>query len=236
MKILLFILCFISIVADAQVAKSSSDAEYDIVDKEGLINNASSYYRGRKLYQVNSGMIMGLQKGKYTSFELGGEAHWRKISLLKPRIVGATANMEYNFSDNVIGYKAGLWMKRGWINLTYGINASYFTNFKSSNSFGFGPSVGFRLLGFHLINGYNFLLNNSTTSTTTPVQANSIYLSLRYYVPVHNKFTWDRKTMKKKRERKKEREKRKKERQEKRESGESKSFFDIFKKGKKDGE
>jgi len=168
----------------------------------------------KKLYQRNSGAIIGLQKGKSTAIELGGEFHWRKMSVFnKPHIIGATANMEYNFSEHIVGYKAGMWMKRGRVNLTYGGNISYYNDFKGAERFGFGPSVGFRLLGFHLVNGYTFLTKGKSTEKGTPLQVNTLYTALRYYFPVENKFTWDRKTMKKKRERKKERAKKKEERQ-----------------------
>ncbi len=178
-------------------------------------------------------MIIGLQRGKFTSIELGGEAHWRKISLLKPHIIGATANTEYNFADNVLGYKGGIWMKRGRVNLTYGANVSYYTNFKEGNRFGVGPSVGFRFFGLHWINGYTFLTKDKTQPGKTPIEVNSLYTSLRYYFPVENKFKWDRKTLKKKKERKKESARRKKERKKKIESGESKSLLNIFKPQKK---
>ncbi len=140
-----------------------------------------------KLFQRNHGMIVGLQRGTYTAIEFGGEAHWRKISLKKPHIFAATANMEYNFNSNVIGYKAGMWMKRGRINLTYGINLVYFTDFDKSR-YGIGPSIGFRLLGFHLVNGYNFLVGNKELT-----KVNNLYISLRYYFPMDNKFKWGKK-------------------------------------------
>jgi len=162
----------------------------------------------KKLYQRNSGAIIGLQRGAGTSFELGGEAHWRKLSLRDPRITGASTNLEYNFSDHVLGYKAGMWMKRGRVNLTYGGNVVYFTDFNGLQRYGLGPSVGFRLLGFHLINGYNFLAGDKELD-----QVNTMHMTLRYYFPVQNKFTWDRKTMKKKEQKRKERVKRKKQRE-----------------------
>lgn len=168
----------------------------------------------KKLFQRNTGVILGLQKGSNTAIELGGEAHWRKISLKDPRILGATANMEYNFSSHVIGYKAGIWQKKGRINFTYGGNVSYYSNFKGGNRWGFGPSIGFRLLGLHLVNGFTFLTRDNGNPEDR-VEVNNLYLSIRYYIPVENKFTWDRKTMKKKRERRKERDKQKKEREEK---------------------
>ncbi len=55
-------------------------------------------------------------------------------------------------------------------------------------------------------------------------------MSIRYYFPVQNQFTWDRQTMKKKRARKKERMKRKKEKakQNKKKNTPSKSILNIF--------
>ncbi|MDQ3279328.1 MAG: hypothetical protein M3Q06_13445 [Bacteroidota bacterium] len=176
----------------------------------------------RKLFQRNTGMVLGWQRGRYTAIELGVEGHWRKISLASPHIIGATANLEYNFGNNVLGYKAGAWMKRGRINLTYGANVSYFTNFKEGHRFGIGPSVGFRLLGFHLMNGINFLTADGAAETSKSVGVNSLYVSLRYYFPVQNRFVWDRQT----RLRKKERQKAREERREKGEGG----IFRIFRK------
>lgn len=150
--------------------------------------NRQRTFQGAKarLWQRNYGMIAGIQRGKYTFLELGGEIHWRKISLFNPRLYAATANAEYNFGHNVIGYKAGLWMKRGRINLTYGLNASYITDF-TNHQFGGGPAIGFRLLGFHLVNGYNFLTKSKSETVSHP---NKLYVSLRYYFPLDNKFNW----------------------------------------------
>jgi hypothetical protein len=175
----------------------------------------------RKLFQRNYGIIIGLQKGAATAVEFGGEAHWRKIALTKPKVVGATTNMEYNFRNHVIGYKAGLWMKRGRINFTYGGNVVYFSDFKGLQLYGVGPSIGFRLAGFHLINGYNFLAGDKELEG-----ANTLYMSLRYYFPIKNKFTWDRKTMMKKKQKRKEREA-KRERREK-EGGMKQKIRDVF--------
>ena len=163
-----------------------------------------------KLFQRNHGMIVGLQRGKYTTIEFGGEIHWRKISLSKPRLFATTANMEYNFSDNVIGYKAGVWFKRGRINLTYGANLVYFTDFDRSR-FGVAPSIGFRLLGFHLVNSYNFLAGDKELD-----KVNTLNIALRYYFPIDNAFNWQKnKDGEKKREKKKKEKAKKKKKREK---------------------
>lgn len=236
MKILSFILLLFTLTVKAQTAFDLASSQETIIDRDAYFQNTSNSFEGRKLFQRNTGMIIGLQRGRFNAIELGGEAHWRKISLFKPHIIGATANLEYNFENNVISYKAGAWMKRGRINLTYGANVNYFTNFKNGNRFGFGPSVGFRLLGLHLINGYTFLTKDKTEHGEAPIEVNTLYMSLRYYFPVQNSFTWDRKTMKKKRERQKEREKRKKEREKNNENGEGKGFWNRLKFWKKEKE
>ncbi len=212
MKLLLIVLLFSSAVADAQMAYNFLEEKPNTFP--GFIPHQSTGTMAlkRTLYQRNTGMILGLQKGKYTSIELGGEAHWRKISLLRPRIVGVTANMEYNFEENVVGYKAGVWAKKGRINLTYGANLSYFTDFNNRYLVGIGPSIGFRFFGFHIINGYNFFVIEKKQKEALPLPANTLYMSLRYYFPVQNKFTWDRETMKKKKARKQLHARRKKER------------------------
>lgn len=204
----LLALC-VSVSAVAQTS-SLSEKLSNVFNRDREDDNKPRHKK--KLYQRNSGAIVGLQRGAGTSFELGGEAHWRKLSLSNPRITGASTNLEYNFSDHVLGYKAGMWMKRGRVNLTYGGNVVYFTDFNGLQRYGLGPSVGFRLLGFHLINGYNFLAGDKELD-----KVNTMHMTLRYYFPVQNKFTWDRKTMKKKEQKRKERAKRQREREKERE-------------------
>ena len=66
------------------------------------------------------------------------------------------------------------------------------------------PAIGFRLAGFHLINGFNILAGDSELEGP-----NTLYLSLRYYFPVRNKFVWDRREQeRRKRDRERAREKR----------------------------
>jgi hypothetical protein len=112
-------------------------------------------------------------------------------------------------------------MKRSRINFTYGGNVVYFSNFKGLQRYGVGPSIGFRLAGFHLINGYNFLAGDKELEG-----ANTLYMSLRYYFPIKNKFTWDRKTMMKKKQKRKEREAKRKRRE--KEGGTKQKIRDVF--------
>ena len=214
---IVFIFCIPSCLCAQLIWKPASFTEnYSSYKTDESI--VASYKK--KLLQRNRGAIIGLQRGAVTAIEIGAEAHWRKLSLSNPTIIGATANLGYNFGHHVIGYQAGMWMKRGRVNLTYGGNLVYYSNFKGLHKYGIGPAVGFRFAGFHLINGYNFLAGDKELDG-----ANTLYITLRYYFPVENKFTWDRKTMKKKRERKREKEKRKKERAEEKENGEKKTLW-----------
>ncbi len=218
-KIFSIVLLFTApVYLHAQLAWAPRQPVKDLYAHE---NNVEVYSFKKKLLQRNHGAILGLQRGGVTAIEIGAEAHWRKLSLTNPTIVGATANLGYNFGKHVIGYQAGMWMKRGRVNLTYGGNLVYYSNFEGLHRYGIGPAVGFRFAGFHLINGYNFLAGDKELDG-----ANTLYITLRYYFPVENKFTWDRKTMKKKKERKHEKEKRKKERQEEKEDGNKKTLWE----------
>lgn len=210
--------CFFCASLAAQSEKLSIEPVTTIYS---YTNQDAALHSKKKLFQRNQGAIIGIQKGASTAIELGGEAHWRKMSLFNPHIIGASTNLEYNIGDHVLGYKAGAWMKRGRVNLTYGGNLVYFTDFEGHNCYGIGPAVGFRLAGFHLINGYNFLAGDEELEG-----ANTLHMTLRYYFSRDNTFTWDRKTMKKKAQRKKEKEKKKKER-ENEEKKDLRKLFDL---------
>jgi len=148
--------------------------------------------RNLKVTSRNYGMLIGVQRGKYTFIELGAEMHWRKIKFVNPRIYGLSATMEYNIRYNVLGYKVGIWAKRGRVDLTYGITGAYFTDF-TYNRIGIGPAIGFRLLGFHIVNGFNFTTGHRDFKTF-----NNLYISLRYFFPVDSKVKFKRKNKKKK--------------------------------------
>ncbi|HEY0059130.1 MAG TPA: hypothetical protein VGB56_08330 [Flavisolibacter sp.] len=215
------LIAFFSLFAKAQTA-SVGFRQAAVIDRE-TSNHPYSSLPPRKLFQRNHGVIIGLQRGRSTAIELGGEAHWRKLALKKPHIIGATGNMEYNFGDHVIGYKAGVWAKQGRINFTYGANVGYHTNFKGLHRYSLGPAIGFRFAGFHLINGYNFLGGDKELD-----KVNTLHMTMRYYFPLENKFTWDRKTMKKKKQRRKERDRRKEEREKEKEGREKKSLRELL--------
>src|SRR5690606_1532747 len=187
---------------------ANSQTSFNPFEKKDKKDNKSP----RKLIQKNHGAIIGLQKGMGTSFELGYEAHWRKMSLSNPTIFGATTNMEYDVSNHLLAYRAGMWMKKGRVNLTYGGNLVYVNDLEGQHKYGIAPAIGFRLAGFHFLNSYNLLAGDDD------VKVNTLFVSLRYYFPVDNKFTWDRKTMKRKKQRQKEKDKKKEERAKEREN------------------
>lgn len=180
--------------------RAQEASNFVLPEKEGFASNNFMAAPIPKLRQRNYGTIIGLQRGHSTAIEMGGEMHWRKIGLRKPNIWGATANLEYSFAEHIVGYKAGVWRKQGRVNLTYGANVAYFNNFNGGHQFGIGPSVGFRLFGLHLINGFNILAGDmgEDKAGAANIGANTLYMSLRYYFPLQNKFIWDRKDKKKK--------------------------------------
>jgi hypothetical protein len=128
------------------------------------------------------GFIGGIERGKYTFLELGIERHWKKFKLRKAPTIAINANLEYNFTYNVLGYNAAAWVKVGRVNLTYGCNLNYITDFDRTR-LGLGPQIGFRLLGFHLVNGYNFFFMGDSSVKAN----NTFYLGVRYYFPLDAK-------------------------------------------------
>lgn len=121
------------------------------------------------------GALLGIQRGKYTFFEMGVEKQWKTVKLIHPPTIAVKANLEYNFKYNLLGYKMGVWSKTGRVALTYGINLAYMTDFEQSK-IGGGPAIGFKLLGFHLENGYNLFIGPESFTTH-----NTFYMSLRYF-------------------------------------------------------
>lgn len=167
---LIFIFCFLlNFSAHAQIFKKKEE------EKKGL--RLPKYVATKRSF----GMIGGIERGNITFLELGVEAHWKKIRLVNARTMAANANMEYNFGNNILGYNAAGWMKHGRVNLTYGVNFIYTTDFENTR-YGMGPQIGFRLLGLHLVNGYNFLLGDEELENV-----NKFYVGLRYYFPLEKK-------------------------------------------------
>lgn len=130
----------------------------------------------------STGMIGGLERGNFTFMELGVEKHWKTIRFKNARTLAANANLEYNFGNHLLGYNVGGWMKHGRVDLTYGFNLNYITDFEH-NRYGLGPQIGFRLLGLHFVNGYNFYFLGDKELENV----NKLYVGLRYYFPLESK-------------------------------------------------
>lgn len=138
----------------------------------------------RKFYQSSRGPLLGYERGRNDFIQLGYEYNWKKIRLKEPVIRAVDGFAEYNFWENVLGVKVAYWQRHGRMKLTYGGHVGYFTDFEYSSP-SVGPSVGFRILGFHGQAGYNFLLSNRRE-----IEANRLYLSLNYFLPRHSKLFW----------------------------------------------
>lgn len=135
----------------------------------------------RRFYQSTNGLLVGYERGRNDFLQLGYSYNWKKISLKKAVTRSADGFVEYNFWENVLGAKVAYWQRHGNLNWTYGLHGGYFTNFNQI-SLSVGPSVGFRILGFHGQAGYNFLLNNRRD-----IEANRLYLSVNYLIPYHTR-------------------------------------------------
>lgn len=130
-----------------------------------------------KLPQVHvhkSGPYIGIQRGAFSSVELGAEFQWKKIQLMTALSNGIYVGCNYNFASNTLGYATGYWIKPSRLGLTYGGNILYFTDFKHRN-LAFAPSVGYKLMGFHATAGYQIL-----SMKGTPTGVNSLYVCLRF--------------------------------------------------------
>jgi hypothetical protein len=145
-----------------------------------------------ELNTVKTGLLIGIQKGKYFGLELGMERQWKEIKLKKPRTFAIAATGEYQFEANTVGFKVGPWWKFGRADFTYGINATVLSDFDNSK-FGVSPAIGFKLIGFHILASYNI-----TSGTGPYTDFNKLHLSLRYYISKSREFNWKKSDKKKK--------------------------------------
>lgn len=138
----------------------------------------------KKLYVLKSGSYIGLQQGKYQAIEFGQELQWKRIKLKNSRAYAGNFGFDYDFKERIIGFKTGLWFKKGKFNLTYGVNAVFRSNF-SEERYGIGPAIGFKILGFHLQTGYNFLSKSTNFNNT-----DKLYISLRFIFINSRDYKW----------------------------------------------
>jgi len=132
-----------------------------------------------------SGPYIGIERGKYNVFELGGEFQWKKVKLIKPFKNAIHIGLNYNFTNNILGYEAGYWFKTGRMNFTYGVNLCYRTDF-THDKIGFSPVIGFKFTQLHFQTGFNFL-----SDFKHPIPTNTFFVSLRFVIINHRKIDFD---------------------------------------------
>jgi hypothetical protein len=120
------------------------------------------------------GPYIGLQRGAYTNIDFGVEYQLKELAFIKPTTQAVHGGFNYNLYNNVLGYELGYWMKKGRLNLTYGANFIFRTDF-NRNAVGFAPLVGFKFMQFHLQTGYNLLFTQYP-----PKAVNGFFVSLRF--------------------------------------------------------
>lgn len=139
-----------------------------------------------ELRTIKTGLLVGIQKGKYFGIELGMERQWKELKLKKPFTWAVAANGEYHFESNNLGFKVGPWFKWGRADFTYGVNLTCLSDFEYAR-IGASPSIGFKIIGFHILASYNFLYGPDLYQ-----DYNQLHVSVRYYISKERKFKWKR--------------------------------------------
>jgi hypothetical protein len=129
-----------------------------------------------KISITRSGPYIGLQRGKFNVLEFGLEGQYKRIKLIKPVTHAMHMGFNYNFFKNVLGYDVGYWLKMGRVNLTYGVNFAYRTDFNQSR-IGITPVVGYKFWQLHLQTGVHLLSRSNPTFPT-----NILFISLRFVI------------------------------------------------------
>ncbi|MEN8929452.1 MAG: hypothetical protein ABF242_03155 [Flavobacteriales bacterium] len=131
-----------------------------------------------------SGPYLGLQRGKFTNLEIGYELQRKGVKLIKPTTHALNAGFDYNLFENVLGFSVGYWQKKGRLNLTYGANLVYKTDFDNTK-FGIAPTLGFKLSIAHLQVGANILSKSNNFENT-----NLFFVSLRVVFINNRNYKW----------------------------------------------
>ena len=133
---------------------------------------------------VKSGPYFGLQRGKYNNLELGLEFQKKGLRLIKPVTHAVNLGFDYNLSENVLGFSAGYWQKKGRVDFTYGGMFVFKSNF-DKNRIGVSPIIGYKFLFLHLQVGYNILTISDTFNNT-----NTLFISLRLGLINNRSYKW----------------------------------------------
>jgi hypothetical protein len=152
---------------------------------QSLIGAQNSNFTSFGIDLEKFGPYLGLQRGKFSSLEFGVEYQLKELALFKPETQAVHAGVNYDLSNNVLGYEAGYWFKKGRMNLSYGANLIFRTDY-STNALGISPVVGFKLAQFHLQTGYNYL-----PSAPSSMLVNRFFISLRFVFIQKWKFSLD---------------------------------------------
>ena len=159
-----------------------------LISQISLADNIHEFKLGDKKkktkFSVNKyGTLIGIQRGQFFNIELGVEQQKKQLKLQTPNTIAWAFNMEYAWDTNTLGYKLGGWFKTGRMGFTYGANALGTTNFERYN-FGVAPTLGFKLIGFHLITSYNLFMNNKAN-----YDYNVMHVSIRYFISRQRKYS-----------------------------------------------
>lgn len=179
-----------SIVFALFVLPQSANAQSAFLSDFELEATAPDFIPIRKLSIRRSGPYVGLQQGKYMLPEFGYEMQWNKLKLRNPITQAGHMGFNYNFQRNVLGYDAGYWLKIGRMDLTYGANLVFRTDF-DKNAMGLAPVVGFKFWQLHLQTGYHFL-----TAPARNMETNTFFVSLRFVFINDRDWNWSKKQMK----------------------------------------
>jgi hypothetical protein len=119
------------------------------------------------------GPYFGLQWGKYSTLEIGGEMQWKNIQIKTTKTHGATVGADFNIYEGVLGLSAGYYHKPRRFSLTYGGQLHYRTDF-NNDRVGIAPVFGYKFMMLHAQVGYAFLSRNEDFQNT-----NNLFVSIR---------------------------------------------------------
>lgn len=139
-----------------------------------MLLKAEDRIKDVKLITHKTGPYIGFSKGRVDYLEFGAE-YQRKRNKLKGSVINAVSfGFGYSFRHEYLNYTLSYWRKVGAFGLTFGVDGFGQTNFDRM-TWGVSPTIGFRLLGFHLQSGYQFYQDTNYGMTT-----NQFFVRLRF--------------------------------------------------------
>ncbi|MGZ5303623.1 MAG: hypothetical protein ACXWDO_05895, partial [Bacteroidia bacterium] len=113
-----------------------------------------------KVVTNSYGIALGASQGNFTTIEAGFEKYWGRIRLSKPRTTAVSLMASINPFNDIGGITSHVWTRNSRFGLTYGVAGGYYSDFDSMSKVAVGPALGYRMLGIHLVLGYNLLLGD----------------------------------------------------------------------------